>query len=627
MTPLAFDPTDFLESGPLVPFVMDTKETLLWVGPQAVDLLGYPAERWMDPGFWDEIVVDDDLGQVRDARRGGAASGTGVSVEYRVRKADGVVLWLAEVGRVASADGQLRIHGYLYDVTERKLREVALWKSEERIRSVLRNAPDAMVLTGADGRVQNMNARAESLFQYQLADIAGSLIDPLVPERLRARFRELREAFADDSERRSLVVGEAFAIEQREGVEVPVEIGMSRVAGLDGEDQILNSFRDLTARRRVEAQLRSSERRVRQIANVLPAMVCFVDGEERFRFVNDAYAEWYGWQRHQMEGRRVREVIGESAYAEVEPAFRAALAGTATHVRGEVADAAGATRSVDMSFVPQFDEKDAVDGFFSVVFDVTSEVRAEQADRLHREELAHVARVATLGELAASIAHELNQPLSAVVANAQAARRLLDRDSPDIGEARAALEDVASDARRAGDVISSMRQLLQRGETRQEALDLQRLVSDVVELVHSEAVLRGVEVRVSPAEDVATEVQGDAAQLTQVFLNLVKNGIESTSRLPTVPRRVTVGFVAVGGSVEVHVTDNGPGFGSDDLEGLFQPFVTGRPDGLGMGLTISRTITEAHGGSVVAENVPGGGARLRVRLPLSDRDRRPTPDG
>ncbi len=613
-----FDPTEFLEQAPLVPFFMDPKdEHVLWVGPQAEALLGYPVARWSDPGFWDDVVVEGDRAQVRDARLGAAASGLGVSVEYRARTAGGIVVWITEVGRVAHGREGACIQGYLVDATERKRREVELWKSEERMRSLLRNAPDAMVLTDAQGRIQWMNGQAERLFQYDKAEIAGSSIDPMMPPRFQRRFAELRDAFEGDSERRSLIVGRAFAIEQRDGTEIPVEIGTSLVTAQDGGMQFLTSFRDLTPRRRVETQVRAGERRVRQIDSPLPAMVCFVDQDERFRFVNDAYAAWHGWQRHQMEGRRLRELLGESRYSELAPVMSAALGGTATHVRGEVVDPEGNLCPVDMSFVPQFDEHEAVDGFFGVVFDVSSEVRAEQADRMHREELAHVARVATLGELTASIAHELNQPLSAVAANAHAAQRLLDAVPPDLEEAREALKDVASDARRAGEVIASMRQLLQRGKAPQVRIDLRDLVSDVVQLLHSEAVLHGVEIRIDEGPTSEIFIEGDAAQLKQVFLNLIKNAIESTSRLPALPRTVALSVAADEHEACVQVLDNGPGFASDDPEGLFQPFVTRRQDGLGMGLTISRSITEAHGGTVVAENASEGGARFRVRLPVA----------
>jgi len=615
-----FDPVEFLEQGPLVPFVMDpSNEEVLWVGPQAETLLGYPRESWLAVGFWDEVVLAEDRAEVRDVRVRGAVAGSGASLDYRAHAANGSVVWVTEVGRVVREEGAVRIHGYLLDVSERKRREVALWKSEERIRSIVRNAPDAMVVTDADGRVQDMNAQAVSLFQYELSEVVGSMLDPMIADRFREEFAEVRGGFDAESERRSVVVGRAFAIEPRDGSEIPVELGLSLVTAPDGTVQLLNSFRNLTARRRVEAQVRSRERRVRPIENVFPAMVCLVDRDERFRFVNEAYAAWYGWQRHQMEGRLVREVVGESIYSEMSATMAAALEGTPSQLRAEVIDPEGTLRFIDMSFVPQFDETESVDGCLAVFFDVGNEVRAEQADRLHREELARVARVATLGELAASIAHELNQPLSAVVANARAARRFLDAAPPDLDEVREALDDVAQDARRAGDVISSMRQLLERGETQDERVDVRSVVLDVAELVHSEAIMRGVEVQVGDYEGGDPTTIGDPAQLTQVFLNLVMNAIESTSRLIAAPRTVSIQFTVDEAVVEVQVLDNGPGFNRDDPESLFQPFVTQRSDGLGMGLTISRTITEAHGGTLVADHAPGGGALLRVRLPLTVR--------
>jgi PAS domain S-box-containing protein len=281
----------FLESGPFVPFVLDpTGEEVLWVGPQAEELLGYPLSAWSEVGFWDDVVVEADRDELRSVRARSAVPGSGFSLDYRARASNGSVLWLTEVGRVVQDGDLIRIHGFLLDVSERKRREVALWKNEERVRALLRNAPDAMVITDADGRVREMNAQAVSLFQYELAEVMGSLLDPMITERFQPQFREIREGLDAESERRSLVVGRAFAIEQRDGTEIPVEIGMSLVTAPDGTVQILNSFRDLTARRRVEARVRSRDSRLRPVADGLPAMVCFVDRDERFRFVNEAYA-------------------------------------------------------------------------------------------------------------------------------------------------------------------------------------------------------------------------------------------------------------------------------------------------------------------------------------------------
>jgi PAS domain S-box-containing protein len=390
---------------------------------------------------------------------------------------------------------------------------------------------------------------------------------------------------------------------------------MSVFTGADDSRQLFCSVRDLTARRRVEAQLRSSEERLREMANVLPAMVCFVDTENRFRFVNDAYARWHGWERHQMDGRLLREIIGEQLYGDMRESIDAVLGGVPSHFRGAMSDPGGRTVPVDVSLVPQQGEDGEVSGYFVVIFDVTHEVAATEADRRHRDELAHVSRVATLGELAASIAHELNQPLSAVVANARAAQRLLEQVPPDLAEVSDALDDIAAAGNRAGDVIASMRELLQRGETRDEQIDLLALVRDVIALLGSESLGRDVTITMERSDTVVPPVRGDSIQLKQVVLNLLMNAIEAASRAPARDRRVTATVSVRGREVQVAIRDTGPGLPTDDPEELFAPFVSRRADGLGMGLAISRGIAEAHDGRLWGENDPDGGAVFRLRLP------------
>jgi len=502
------------------------------------------------------------------------------------------------------------------EVTDRKRQEVALWKSEERLRALLRSAPDAMVLTDFEGRILDMNDQAEALLEYRLSDVVGSSIDHLTPERLRSRIPELRAAFDRDPHRRSLIDGHSFAIERSDGTEMPVELSMSIVTGADDSRQLLCSLRDLTARRRVEAQLRSSEQRLREMANVVPAMVCSVDTEHRYRFVNDAYAAWHGRERHQMVGRLLREVVGEKLFAEMTTSIDAVLAGAATHFRGEMVNVGGRTIPVDVSLVPQHGEEGQVTGYFVVVFDVTTEVAAREADRRHRDELAHVGRVATMGELAASIAHELNQPLSAIVANAQAAHRLLGAIPPDLEEVGEALADISTAGTQAGVVIASIRDLLQRGERRDEPVDLVFLAREVIDFLHSEVVSRGVAVTIDRSAATVPTVRGDPIQLKQVLLNLLMNAIEAASRSPVTGRTVNVMVAAKGQEIEVAVIDTGPGLPKDDIEDLFAPFVSRRADGLGMGLAICRSIVEAHDGRLWGENDPDGGAAFRVRLPV-----------
>lgn len=615
---LPVDPRSLLETTPLIPWEADAGTGhISYVGPQGRDHLGYDLDEWRRAGFWERHVFPDDQVTLREARQRMVTEGGSHVIDYRMEHESGRIVWTCEIAGTSTAeDGSRRIHGFLLNVTNRKRQELALWKSEERLRGLLRRAPDAMVLTDDDGMILNLNDQAESLFGYELSEVKGSSIDHFLPDRLRHRFPTLRASFDRDPERRSLIDGHSFAIVRRDGIEVPAELSLSLVQGDDDERQIVCVVRDLTARRRVEAQLRSSERRLRQIADVLPATVCFVDTEQRYRFVNEAFARWHGWEQHQLEGRLVREVIGEELYAHMRSSIEGALEGVASHFRGEVTDTSGRRLPVDVSIVPQHDEEGDVSGYFVVTFDVSDEAAAQEADARHRAELAHVSRVATMGELAASIAHELNQPLSAIYANAQASLHVLRASPPDMEEAIDALGDITADARRAGDVIASVRSLLQRGEAHEQPVDVLAIIGDVIELLRSESIGRGVKVHEEGSGIGLPMVHGDPIQLKQVIINLIMNAIEATAQSPAENRVVRATASVKSGEVEVSVHDTGPGLPTSDAEELFLPFVSKRAGGLGMGLAISRTIIEAHGGRLWAEPGGSGGAVFKLRLPF-----------
>ncbi|WP_437970127.1 response regulator [Sorangium sp. So ce260] len=233
-------------------------------------------------------------------------------------------------------------------------------------------------------------------------------------------------------------------------------------------------------------------------------------------------------------------------------------------------------------------------------------------------ELAHLNRVSAMSELAASIAHELNQPLAAILSNAQAAQRLLARAPPDVAEARAALDDIVADDRRAAKVIERMRAMLRKGELTAVALDLGEVVREVARLLASAALLAGATLRIELAPGLP-RVRGDGIQLQQVLLNLLVNALDAVSRRPPEARLVVVRTrPAHGGGVELSVADSGEGVPPADLERIFDPFFTTKAHGLGVGLAISRSIVEAHGGRLWAERGPGEGATFRCALPTWD---------
>lgn len=243
----------FLEAAPLVPLRMDASSLAVdYVGSRGVALLGYPVERWSAPGFWKRHVLLDDQATLFDVRRRSAESESSYSVEYRMERADGAVVWLAErMNFVRSSEGPALV-GYLDDVTDRKIQEISLWREAGRAKRRLREAPDALVVTDVSGIIAKLNEPAEALLGYPPNDVVGSSIDHLIAERYRARVAELRAAFERDAQRRSLVLGEAFSVQRADGIEVPVELSLSLIRHSDGSEEILWAVHDVAVRRRIE---------------------------------------------------------------------------------------------------------------------------------------------------------------------------------------------------------------------------------------------------------------------------------------------------------------------------------------------------------------------------------------
>jgi signal transduction histidine kinase len=239
-----------------------------------------------------------------------------------------------------------------------------------------------------------------------------------------------------------------------------------------------------------------------------------------------------------------------------------------------------------------------------------------EAQRL-RQDLTHIGRVSALGELTASLTHELSQPLTAILSNAQTAQRLVAADVVDLESVREILSDIVTDDKRAAAVISGLRALIKKGEPEFMPLDLNVIVGEVTWLLRSDTIMRNVSMSLELAPDLP-RVRGDRVQLQQVVLNLVLNGFEAM-REPHAGARTLVIRTARDGAATLRVTvqDSGPGIAEKDRGHIFEPLYTTKTEGLGMGLAIVRTIVHAHGGAVEAENNPQGGASLHVTLPVA----------
>jgi PAS domain S-box-containing protein len=251
----------------------------------------------------------------------------------------------------------------------------------------------------------------------------------------------------------------------------------------------------------------------------------------------------------------------------------------------------------------------------SIVRDISDRKHAEMDAAIQRRELAHLSRVTTLGELSGALAHELSQPMSAILINAQAARRLLARDPVDLTELREALDDIIANDKRAGAVIERLRTLLKKGNITFEALDVNEVAKEVLALTRSDFLARRISVTTRLAASIPP-VDGDRVQLQQVLLNLVLNACESMSANALDDRRLTVTTTADAGFVQIAISDRGVGIPDDQRDAVFEPFVTFREQGLGLGLAISRSIILAHGGQIVAENNADRGTTFKCQIPI-----------
>jgi PAS domain S-box-containing protein len=250
-----------------------------------------------------------------------------------------------------------------------------------------------------------------------------------------------------------------------------------------------------------------------------------------------------------------------------------------------------------------------------VFVDITHRKEAEaEADR-QRTYVTHLTRVGMLGELSGAVAHELNQPLTAILSNAQAAQRMLSRPSVDLIEVRNTIRDIIDDDSRAGDVIRHLRALLTKSEAKFEKIELNKVVSDALDLARADLIVRQVRIVKQFGTDMPMVV-GDQIQLQQVILNLILNASESLMANNSDDRLLTVSTtISSNGSVEAAFADNGPGFAPEIMKKLFEPFFSTKEHGLGLGLPISRSIMTAHGGELWAEPNPGGGAIFHIKLP------------
>jgi len=366
--------------------------------------------------------------------------------------------------------------------------------------------------------------------------------------------------------------------------------------------------------KRAEAALRESEKRYREVVDSQTDLICRFLPDTTLTFVNEAYARYFGGTRESLIGRSFLDLIPDSARpvtrAMVDALIEAPRAEMHEH---EVVRADGSLGWNQWTNYPVRGRDGRVLEFQAIGRDITDRKRAEEADR----RMDQASRLELLGELTASIAHEINQPLGAILSNADALDIRLEMGPVPPDEIRSILSDIRREDMRASEVIRRVRALVRRRVAAMQAVDVNGLVRDALGLAEPECRRRGVTLRTELASGLPS-ILGDGVSLQQVLLNLMVNGMEAMSAVPAGARRLLLSTGSDGnGGVELTITDAGHGIPAELLPRLFDSFVTTRDDGMGLGLSISRSIVEAHGGSIQARNNDGGGATLRETLPIA----------
>ena len=462
--------------------------------------------------------------------------------------------------------------------------------------AIMEASLDSIITIDSAGRIIDFNPTAERSFAYSEAQALGATIDELIIE------PSCREVFADllERARRGDETGDPqerteLTAVTSEGATFPVELTIKPI-DLEGRMLFTAYLHDISDRRQREEEIRA----LAALPSESPDPILRVNSQCVITYANDAsepLLAFWGCER------------GQTLPPNWRPRVEAVLASG----QSEALEFAADERIYSLLLAPI----SGLDYINLYVRDITEERTAEELARQHQTELVHVCRLSTMGEMATGIAHELNQPLSAIVNYANGGRRRMEGGTLDRESLTEALNQIAAQASRAGEIIRRFRAQVSRQPTQRQEVAMNDLVTEVMSFVDHEFRKNGVDPETDLAPDLPL-VRADLVQIEQLLLNLVRNAIDAVSDNPPGERRVRIRtHETEEGRVRACVEDNGPGLTPDARAHLFDPFFTTKSSGMGMGLAISQTIAEDHGGKITADNADDGGARFTLELPAA----------
>ena len=597
-------------------YVLANEEFLKRFGLEMADIVGRTADSFRSAETAREIDKQDR--DIIDNRRA-------ATFEFETAYADGTVHHEMTVKfPIIDAFGSLTgIGGISADITEWKRAEQAARRGEALFHDFFEKAELVFLTVAADGRIVACNDFLLRLAGHQREDVIGAdWFDTFIPPEERAMIRRM---FQEAVREEPLAIPPHFENDILTRAGTPRTVAWDNVIVRDPEGRISGMTSvgvDITERKRAIAAIRTERDRAERYLAIAGTLIVALDREGVVTLINRKGCDVLEYAEGDLIGRNWFDaVVPADARDRVRAThLRTVQEGveTASRFENEVETKSGQRRLIVWHNSILRDENGEVAGRLSAGVDITDQRRAEEEASSLRDRLAHVARLSTMGEMATGFAHELNQPLAAINNYARGTiRRLRKIDTPDRDALVEAMEKLAEQAERAGDVIRRIRWFVQKNAPQTAAIDINRAIRHAVELFKEDVLRHQVALDLDLAMALPA-VQADSVQIQQVVLNLCRNAMEAMQSCAVGRRHLTVRTRAAGKAVEVRVIDTGPGLPQEVIDDLFEPFVTTKPDGMGIGLSICRSIVVAHGGTLSADSRDGSGTTFIFTLPAAD---------